>query len=81
MLYFKNPEQALPVFKALSSEVRLQILNIISENEGKNLNEIAQMLNLTNSAISTHINKLLEADLIEIHSVSGTRGSMKICKP
>ena len=81
MLYFKNPEQALPVFKALSSEVRLKILNIISENEGKNLNEIAQMLSLTNSAISTHINKLLEADLIEIHSVSGTRGSMKICKP
>jgi len=81
MLHFKSLTDALPVFKALASESRIELLNIVQENKDKNLNEIAQLLNMTNSAVSAHINKLLEADLIEITSISGVRGSMKVCHP
>ena len=81
MLYFKSLHEARPVFKALASESRIELLNIIRENKDKNLNEIARMLNMTNSAISAHVTKLCEADLIEITSTSGVRGSMKICHP
>lgn len=81
MLYFNSLKDATNVIKALSAPMRLKIMEIIHEDGDKNLNDLANMLNLTNSAISLHIKKLQEAGLIEIHTMSGKRGSMKICKP
>ncbi|MDO5518155.1 MAG: winged helix-turn-helix transcriptional regulator [Clostridium sp.] len=81
MLYFNSLKDASEVIKALSAPMRLKIMEIIYEDGDKNLNELANMLNLTNSAISLHIKKLQDAGLIEIHTMSGKRGSMKICKP
>lgn len=81
MLYFNSLKEASNVIKALSAPMRLKIMEIIYEDGDKNLNDLASMLNLTNSAISLHIKKLQEAGLIEIHTMSGKRGSMKICKP
>lgn len=81
MLYFNSLNDASEAIKALSAPMRLKIMEIIYEDGDKNLNELANMLNLTNSAISLHIKKLQDAGLIEIHTMSGKRGSMKICKP
>lgn len=81
MLHFESMKDASEVFKALSSPVRLQIMEILYEDGDKNLNDLAQMLNLTNSAISLHISKLEEAGLIDIRTTAGKRGSQKICKP
>lgn len=81
MLHFNSMNEASEVFKALSAPMRLRIMEIIYEDGDKNLNDLAKMLNLTNSAISLHIKKLEEVGLIEIHTMSGKRGSMKVCKP
>lgn len=81
MLHYENMTDALEVFKALSAPVRLEILRILYEDTDTNLNTLAQRLGLTNSAISLHIRQLEAAGLIEVHTTSGKRGSMKICKP
>lgn len=81
MLHFESMKDASEIFKALSAPMRLKIMEILYEDGDKNLNDLATMLNLTNSAISLHIKKLEEVGLIEIHTMSGKRGSMKICKP
>lgn len=81
MLYFNTLNDASEIFKALSAPMRIKIMEILYEDGDKNLNELASMLNLTNSAISLHIKKLEDVGLIEIHTMSGKRGSMKICKP
>ena len=44
-------------FKALSAPMRLKIMEILYEDGDKNLNDLANMLGLTNSAISLHIKK------------------------
>jgi len=61
--------------------MRLKIMEIVYEDGDKSLNYLATILNLTNSAISLHVKKLEDVGLIEIHTMSGKRGSMKICKP
>lgn len=81
MLHFQSMRDASEIFKALSAPMRLKIMEILYEDGDKNLNDLANMLDLTNSALSLHIKKLEEVDLIEICTMSGKRGSMKICKP
>ena len=81
MLHFQSMRDASEIFKALSAPMRLKIMEILYEDGDKNLNDLANMLDLTNSAISLHIKKLEEVGLIEIRTMSGKRGSMKICKP
>jgi predicted transcriptional regulator len=81
MLHFENMANAIEVFKALSAPARIQILELLYQNKDMNLNDLAQKLGLTNSAISMHIKQLEEAGLIEIRTTSGKRGSMKICRP
>ena len=81
MLHFSSMRDAGEVFKALSAPMRIRIMEIIYEEGDKSLNDLASMLDLTNSAISLHVKKLEEVGLIEIHTTSGKRGSMKICKP
>lgn len=65
--------------KALSSPVRIQILQLLAERKQINLNEIATQLELTNGAITQHMKPLLDADLVEFIYASGKRGSQKIC--
>jgi predicted transcriptional regulator len=74
-------KDAAIVFEALSTPVRRKIMEILYEDGDKNLNDLANILELTNSAISLHIQKLEKAGLIEIHTTAGKRGSQKICKP
>lgn len=81
MKQYKSLEDASLLFKALSASMRLRIMEILYERPDQNLNDLAKELNLTNSAISIHMNKLLEADLVEVNTVPGKRGSMKICRP
>lgn len=81
MLHFHSMKEASEVLKALSAPMRIEIMEILYKDGDKNLNDLANMLGLTNSAISLHISKLEKAGLIEIHTTAGKRGSMKICKP
>ena len=65
--------------KALSSEIRIKILELLAKNQSLNLNDLANKLELSNGAITMHIKKLEESGLIEINTTVGKHGIQKIC--
>lgn len=81
ILQISSLADGLPIFKALSAPSRIQILTLLSQGEQKNLNDLAQALGLTNSAVSLHVKCLEEAGLITIQTGAGKHGSMKLCQP
>ena len=80
MLYLESLKDAEEIFKALSTPMRLRIMELIYKQE-LSMNDLAEALGLTNSAISLHVSKLESAGLVTIHTASGKRGIMKIVKP
>ena len=78
MIHITNLEESLPVFKALSSDVRIQILNLLSEYKQLNMNDIAEKLKLSNGAITMHIRKLEECGIIKINTLTAKHGIQKI---
>jgi predicted transcriptional regulator len=81
MLYFHSISEAESVFKALSTPMRLKIMELIYKDNYMSMNDLAEALGLTNGAISMHVSKLAEAGLIKIRTTSGKRGTMKIIRP
>ncbi|MBQ7636456.1 MAG: helix-turn-helix domain-containing protein [Lachnospiraceae bacterium] len=65
--------------KALSSNVRIDILRLLSE-KSFNVNEIADKLDIPASSAAMHVRALEEAGLIKCDLVPAVRGSMKLCK-
>lgn len=81
MLYFRSISEAENVFKALSTPMRLKIMEMIYEDDHLSMNDLAEGLGLTNGAISMHVSKLEEAGLVKIKTTSGKRGTMKLIRP
>ncbi|MCR4897486.1 MAG: metalloregulator ArsR/SmtB family transcription factor [Lachnospiraceae bacterium] len=81
MLYLHSLSDAEEVFKALSTPVRLRIMEMIYEDENLSMNDLAERLDVTNSAISMHVGKLEAAGLVSIQTTSGKRGVMKLVHP
>lgn len=79
MLHITSLNDGLEIFKALSSDVRVQILNILLENNNMSMNELASRLNITNGALTGHIKKLESSGLISTSSESAGHGNQKIC--
>lgn len=80
-LHLSNPdhyEQIALIGKALSSPVRLQILNLL-KNTALSLQEIAGILNIPVSSTALHIKLLEEARLIVTETQPGLHGSMRVC--
>ena len=57
MIYIDSLRDSLSVFQALDSDIRLQILELLTENRKMNMNEIARSIGLSNAAISVHMKK------------------------
>lgn len=79
MLHITSLNDGLEIFKALGSDVRVQILNILLENNNMGMNELASRLNITNGALTGHIKKLESSGLISTSSESAGHGNQKIC--
>ena len=79
MLHIKSLDEGLEIFKALGSNVRVEIIKILRENNGMNMNDLANALNITNGALTGHIKKLEDCGLISISSESAGHGNQKIC--
>ena len=79
MLHLTTLNDGLELFKALGSDVRIQILNLLLENEHMSMNQLAAQLNITNGALTSHIKKLEECGLINISNDSAGHGNQKIC--
>lgn len=80
MLHVKNLDEGLEVFKALGSELRINIIKLLQENHDMNMNELATSLGITNGALTSHIKKLEESGIIQVMTERGGHGNQKICK-
>ena len=58
MLHITSLDDGLDIFKALGSDVRIEIIKLLIENKEMNMNELAAKLNITNGALTGHIKKL-----------------------
>lgn len=79
MMHIKSLDEGLNIFKALGSEIRVEIIKILLENRGMNMNELASKLKITNGALTSHIKKLEDCGLITISNESTGHGNQKIC--
>lgn len=80
MLHVKNLDEGLEIFKALGSELRINIIKLLQENHEMNMNELATSLGITNGALTSHIKKLEESRIIQVMTERGSHGNQKVCK-
>lgn len=80
MLHVKNLDEGLEIFKALGSELRINIIKLLQENHEMNMNELATSLEITNGALTSHIKKLEESGIIQVMTERGSHGNQKVCK-
>lgn len=79
MLHIEKLEDGLEIFKALGSEIRIEIVKILLENNGMSMNELAGRLNITNGALTNHIKKLEDCGIVSISNESAGHGNQKKC--
>ncbi len=79
MIHITSLDDGLERFKALGSDIRIQILKILLENNQMSMNQIANELNISNGALTGHIKKLEECGLISTSNDSSGHGNQKLC--
>ena len=79
MLQIEGLQEGLEIFKTLGSEVRMRIVELLAQQGSMNLNEIATALELTNSAVTSHIRKMEETGIIHVEQDQTGKGNQKVC--
>lgn len=74
-----DPLERLDLLKGLASEVRLKILYLLNTRGPRNVNQIAEDLDLPQSTISANIQVLVDIGLVETKSQKARKGSQKVC--
>jgi predicted transcriptional regulator len=67
------------IVKALSNEIRIQILELLDKQE-MNIQSIQKQINLSKTTVLMHLKILEKAGFISTHYVPGTVGHQKFCK-
>jgi predicted transcriptional regulator len=78
-LDLNQSEECALIFRALSSPVRLRILQALVDKAGVNISDLAEQFALPLSSTALHVRVLEEAGLILIQEKPGLRGAQKIC--
>lgn len=81
MRYIRNPEEQLEVFSALGSEIRVQIMKLLTTKGRMSMNDLASALGVTNGALTPHVRKLESCNLVRINTDLQGHGNLKICEP
>lgn len=71
-------ERSLPVFEALASKVRLDVIHLLARRP-MNVKELAQTLGLSSAIMTMHIRKLEGANIIRTELRPGKGGRQKMC--
>lgn len=74
-----DSREALVVHKALAAEQRVRILGLLAR-QPMNINEIADVLGISQPTVSVHMRVLEDAGLVETELVPTDRGSEKRCR-
>lgn len=73
-----NANKDVEVLKALSSELRIRILELLNGRK-LNVNEIAHALGIPQSTAAVNIKALEKAGLVKVENQKGKKGSQKLC--
>ena len=68
---------SLPLYEALASEVRLYIIQYLSEQQ-LNIKQLTEKLGLSSAIVTRHVTKLEQAGLIRTEKTKGKSGIQKI---
>ncbi len=79
MFHIKSLDEGLELFKALGSDIRIEIIKLLLANKSMNMNELASSLNITNGALTSHIKKLEDCGIVSISNESTGHGNQKKC--
>ena len=79
MLHIKTLDEGLELFKALGSDVRIEIVKILLKERKMNMNELASYLKISNGALTGHIRKLEECGVVTVSSEGAGHGNEKAC--
>lgn len=79
MLHITSLNEGLDIFKALGSDIRIEILELLLAENNMSMNELATRLNITNGALTNHIKKLEGCGLITTSGESAGHGNLKVC--
>jgi predicted transcriptional regulator len=74
-----DPLERQDILRSLASEVRARILEHLTRNGPRNVNQISEDLDLPQSTVSSNIQTLADAGLVQTRSEKGRKGSQKIC--
>ncbi|MDD3336073.1 MAG: ArsR family transcriptional regulator [Eubacteriales bacterium] len=77
-LRIDQPETVYPIFRALASMERLDILNLLCVRS-MNIRELSEALHLPMSSTAMHVQLLENAKLIKSVICPGLRGNIKLC--
>ncbi|MFO7805629.1 MAG: helix-turn-helix domain-containing protein [Paracoccaceae bacterium] len=75
-----DPIEQLDVIKGLASEVRIRIIRLLESRGPMNVNQIAEVLDLPQSTVSSNIQILEAINLVVTRSEKARKGSQKICR-
>ena len=70
-------KSSLIVYEALASDVRLQIIQLLSKQK-MNIKELSEELKLSSPIVSKHINKLEESGIIKTEKIPGKSGLQRV---
>ena len=74
-----DPLERQDILRSLASEVRARILEHLTRRGPRNVNQISDELGLPQSTVSSNIQTLVDAGLVQTRSEKGRKGSQKIC--
>ena len=76
MIRANTDAEWLPLYEALASEVRLQIIRLVAENP-MNVKDIAASLGLSSAIVTMHVRKLQDVGIIQSKMVRKDGGTTK----
>lgn len=79
MIHIPSLKEGINIFKALASDVRVEIITLLLENDSMNMNDLAGKLKIANSALTYHIKLLEECGLVTISNELEGHGNQKKC--
>ena len=77
--YLNVNQDNLPFFQALSSEMRIKIIELLQQ-ENLSIQDISQRLDISSAMVTKHITILEENNIVESTFEKGIRGRLKICE-
>jgi predicted transcriptional regulator len=79
MLRIETIDDGIPVFRALSSEIRVKIISLLAEHRELNMNELGERLGIPGSTLTAQVKLLDECGILDIRGADGSRGMQKLC--